>query len=138
MDRPSTSCIRKTNKNRPRLDKEITQGNEGKCHQVIPALQGPGLGTQHLTAFPTQCMPTLRCKVDGCQQLLSLGLKKGNDSPKVSRDFYKCLKSRSHTTELSHPQRILEGGGDRTLITTISYNTNLLQFLFFGEKCSTP
>lgn len=89
-------------------------------------------------AFPTQCMPIVRCKVDGCPQLLSLGLKKGNDSPTISEDFSKCLKSRSHTTELPHPQRILEGGGDRTLIITISHNTNLLRSLFFGEMCSTP
>lgn len=115
MDRPSTSCTRKTNKNRPRLDKEITQGNEGKCRQVIPALQAAGMGTQTSywhSSFPnTMHAKSELCKVDGCPQQLSLDLKKGKDSPKIYGDFYKCLKSRSHITKLSHPQRILEGGG---------------------------
>lgn len=99
----------------------------GWAHRLLP-------GT---AAFPTQCMPKVRGKVDWCPQLLSLDLKKGNGSPKISGDLYKCLKSRSHTTKLPHPQRILEGGADGTLIVTISH-TNLLWSLFFREKCSTP
>lgn len=87
-------------------------------------------------AFPTQCMPKVRGKVDWCPQLLSLDLKKGNGSPKISGDLYKCLKSRSHTTKLPHPQRILEGGADGTLIVTISH-TNLLRSLFL-EKSVPP
>lgn len=88
-------------------------------------------------AFPMQRMPKVRCEVGQCPQLLSLYLKKGINSPKISGDFYKCLKSRFHITKLPDPQRILEGGADRTLIITTSHNTNL-RSLFFGEKLSTP